>query len=139
MKKISIIILTLVLCGVCKAHVENYQSSNILSAQEAKYILEVFCPNYYSRCFEGKTYIQGTIIIKSVGVDQNTGGTYVSGLHSYKGKYIPFRGRKSHNDVQFNATIIRQSNGNYVIFNKWYEPDLLNRKGGWETGDALIR
>ena len=65
--------------------------------------------------------------------------TYVSGLHSYKGKYIPFRGRKSHNDVQFNATIIRQSNGNYVIFNKWYEPDLLNRKGGWETGDALIR
>ena len=42
MKKISIIILTLVLCGVCKAHVENYQSSNILSAQEAKYILEVF-------------------------------------------------------------------------------------------------
>ena len=44
MKKISIIILTLVLCGVCKAHVENYQSSNILSAQEAKYILEHYCP-----------------------------------------------------------------------------------------------
>ena len=24
------------------------------------------------------------------------------------------------------------------IFNKWYEPDLLNRKGGWETGQRLI-
>ena len=69
---------------------------------------------------------------------QNSGGTFVSGLHSYQGQYIPFRGRKTHTNVQFNAVIVRQPKRDYVVFNKWYEPDMLNRKGGWETGQRLI-
>ena len=48
-------------------------------------------------------------------------------------------GRKSHMDIQFNAVINRQKNGDYVTFNKWYEPDLMNRNGGWETGQGLIQ
>lgn len=59
--------------GSCNAQTLNNQSG-ILSAQEAKYVLEVFCQNYYKSCFGGKKYIPGTLIIKNVGVDQNTGG-----------------------------------------------------------------
>jgi hypothetical protein len=44
--------------------------------------------------------VPNTIIITSVGIDQNSGGTFVSGLHSYQGQYIPFRGRKTHTNVQ---------------------------------------
>ena len=84
-------------------------------------------------------YVPNTLIITSVGVDQNSGGTFVCGLHSYQGQYVPFRGRKTHTNVQFNATIVRQPKRDYVVFNKWYEPDLLNRKGGWETGQKLIQ
>lgn len=86
----------------------------------------------------GRRMCPTTIIITSVGIDQNSGGTFVSGLHSYQGQYIPFRGRKTHTNVQFNAVIVRQPKRDYVVFNKWYEPDMLNRKGGWETGQRLI-
>ena len=139
MKKLMIALMTVVLCGICNAQVGKGQSGKILSANEAQYVLELFCRNYYNSCFGGKSYIPGTLIVKSVGVDQNTGGTYVSGIHSYQGLYVPFRGRKSHMDIQFNAVINRQKNGDYVTFNKWYEPDLMNRKGGWETGQGLIQ
>lgn len=137
MRKLLIII-CIVICGICNAQTTR-NTSNYLSDKEAKYVLEIFCLNYYSSCFNGKVYIPRSLIIKSVGIDQNNGGTYVSGIHSYQGQYVPVRGRKTHNDVPFYATIIRQRNGDYVIFNKWYEPDLMNRKGGWETGQRLIQ
>ena len=139
MRKLLITLMTVVLCGVCNAQVGNSQSGKPLPAKEAEYILELFCRNYYGSCFEGKAYIPTSLMIKSVGVDQKTGGTSVSGIHSYQGHDVPLRGRKTHNDVQFNAVIIRQQNGDYVIFHKWYEPDLMNRKGGWETGQGLIQ
>ena len=115
MKKIILFLLAILYVGICKAQ---------LSAADCKYVLEIFCRNYYGSCFEGKTYVPNTIIITSVGIDQNSGGTFVSGLHSYQG--------------QFNAVIVRQPKRDYVVFNKWYEPDMLNRKGGWETGQKLI-
>lgn len=129
MKKITLFLLAILYVGICKAQ---------LSAADCKYVLEIFCRNYYGSCFDGKTYVPNTIIITSVGIDQNSGGTFVSGLHSYQGQYIPFRGRKTHTNVQFNAVIVRQPKRDYVVFNKWYEPDMLNRKGGWETGQRLI-
>ena len=129
MKKIILFLLAILYVGICKAQ---------LSVADCKYVLEIFCRNYYGSCFDGKTYVPNTIIITSVGIDQNSGGTFVSGLHSYQGQYIPFRGRKTHTNVQFNAVIVRQPKRDYVIFNKWYEPDMLNRKGGWETGQRLI-
>lgn len=139
MRKLLIALMIVVSSGVCNAQVGNNQSGKVLSAKEAENVLELFCRNYYSRCFEGKAYIPTSLIIKSVGVDQKTGGTFVVGIHDYEGHYIPLRGRKTHNDVQFNAVIIRQQNGDYVIFKKWYEPDWMNRKGGWETGQGLIQ
>ena len=129
MKKIILFLLAILYVGICKAQ---------LSVADCKYVLEIFCRNYYGSCFDGKTYVPNTIIITSVGIDQNSGGTFVSGLHSYQGQYIPFRGRKTHTNVQFNAVIVRQPKRDYVVFNKWYEPDMLNRKGGWETGQRLI-
>ena len=129
MKKIILFLLAILYVGICKAQ---------LSVADCKYVLEIFCRNYYGSCFDGKTYVPNTIIITSVGIDQNSGGTFVSGLHSYQGQYIPFRGRKTHTNVQFNAVIARQPKRDYVVFNKWYEPDMLNRKGGWETGQRLI-
>ena len=139
MRKLLIALVTVVICGVCNAQVGNSQSGKVLSAKEAEYVLELFCRNYYSSCFEGKAYIPASLIIKSVGVDQKTGGTSVVGIHDYQGHYIPLRGRKTHTNVQFNAVIIRQQNGDYVIFHKYYEPDWMNRKGGWETGQGLIQ
>ena len=117
MRKLLSVMMAIAFCGICNAQSGNNQTGKILSAQEAKYVLAIFCQYHYSSCFGGKIYIPGTMIIKSVGMDQNTGGTYVSGIHSYQG----------------------QNNGDYVIFNKWYEPDLMNRKGGWETGQRLIQ
>ena len=35
--------------------------------------------------------------------------------NNHQGAYVPLRGRKTHNDVQFKAVIIRQQNGDYVI------------------------
>lgn len=131
MRKMFMLLVAIVLCVSCKAQT--------LSAADCRYVLELFCRNYYSSCFDGKNYIPGSLIIKSIGIDQYNGGTYVSGIHSYQGQYIPFRGRKTHNNVEFNATIVRQRGSDYVIFNKWYEPDMMNRKGGWETGQRLIK
>lgn len=89
MKKIILFLLAILYVGICKAQ---------LSIADCKYVLEIFCRNYYGSCFDGKT----------------------------------------HTNVQFNAVIVRQPKRDYVIFNKWYEPDILNRKGGWETGQKLI-
>ena len=71
MKKIILFLLAILYVGICKAQ---------LSAADCKYVLEIFCRNYYGSCFDGKTYVPNTIIITSVGIDQNSGGTFVSGL-----------------------------------------------------------
>lgn len=136
MKRIFTILLLLAAFTMC--HAQKNEVIPVLTAQECKYILEVFCQKFYSSCFEGKEYIPGTLIIKAVGVDQNNDGTFVSGLHTYQGVYVPFKGRKTHNDVQFTANIVGQPTGYYVIFNKWYEPDLFKKHGEWETGKILV-
>lgn len=75
MRKILLLFMAIGYVCICKAQ---------LSAADCKYVLEIFCRNYYGSCFEGKTYVPNTLIITSVGVDQNSGGTFVSGLHSYQ-------------------------------------------------------
>lgn len=62
MKKIILFLLAILYVGICKAQ---------LSAADCKYVLEIFCRNYYGSCFDGKTYVPNTIIITSVGIDQN--------------------------------------------------------------------
>ena len=140
MKKLfSIILMTMMLCTMGYAEEADSNQKGNLPAAQVMNILEVFCQNYYSACFSGKEYIPGSLIIKSIGIDQRTGGTHVTGLHSYQGQPVPFKGRKTHNDVQFKAVIIVQQNGYYVIFDKWYEPDWTDRKGHWETGQRLLQ
>lgn len=122
MKKIILFLLAILYVGICKAQ---------LSAADCKYVLEIFCRNYYGSCFEGKTYVPNTIIITSVGIDQNSGGTFVSGLHSYQGQYIPFRGRKTHTNVQFNAVIVRQQS-----VTMWFSTNGMNRTCSTERVDG---
>ena len=43
------------------------------------------------------------------------GVCYAQVGNNHQGAYVPLRGRKTHNDVQFKAVIIRQQNGDYVI------------------------
>ena len=85
MKKIIMFLLDILYVGICKAK---------LSVADCKYVLEIFCRNYYGSCFDGKKYVRNTIIITSVGIDQNSGGNFVSGLHFYQGQYITFRGER---------------------------------------------
>lgn len=59
MKKIILFLLAILYVGICKAQ---------LSAADYKYVLEIFCRNYYGSCFDGKTYVPNTIIITSVGI-----------------------------------------------------------------------
>lgn len=68
-RPLSMMMMAITFFGSCNAQTLNNQSG-ILSAQEAKYVLEVFCQNYYKSCFGGKKYIPGTLIIKNVGVDK---------------------------------------------------------------------
>lgn len=58
MKKIILFLLAILYVGICKAQ---------LSVADCKYVLEIFCRNYYGSCFDGKTYVPNTIIITSVG------------------------------------------------------------------------
>ena len=50
--------------------------------------------NFRFAALKELAHVPNTIIITSVGIDQNSGGTFVSGLHSYQGQYIPFRGER---------------------------------------------
>ena len=47
MKKLIIALIAVVLCEICNAQVGNIQSGKVLSAEEAQYVLEVFCRYYY--------------------------------------------------------------------------------------------
>ena len=85
MKKIILFLLAILYVGICKAQ---------LSAADCKYVLEIFCINYYGSCFDGKTYVPNTIIITSVVIDHNSGVAFVSWLLSFHLLYIPFRGER---------------------------------------------
>ena len=62
MRKMFMRLVAIVLCVSCKAQT--------LSAADCRYVLELFCRNYDSSCFDWKNYIPGSLIIKSIGSDQ---------------------------------------------------------------------
>lgn len=49
MKKIILFLLAILYVGICKAQ---------LSVADCKYVLEIFCRNYYGSCFDGKRMCQ---------------------------------------------------------------------------------
>ena len=85
MKKIILFLLAILYVGICKAQ---------LSAADCKYVLEIFCRNYYGSCFDGKTYVPNTIIITSVGIDQNSGKRPKMSQRPYLRAFC--KARKSH-------------------------------------------
>lgn len=109
--------------------------SGAASAQSTKAqfkaILDQFCQSYYEDAFGGKQYIEGSLSVTSVESDESGNVIKIKGKHSYRGKYIPFYGRKTHSSVDFKAEVTEARNGLRIKFWKWYEADLM-ASGHWE-------
>ena len=95
-------------------------------------VLDSFCQSYYEDAFNGKQYIEGSLYVTTLEVNETTGAFHVKGKHSYRGQYIILYGRKTHSNVDFKADVTPTNSGLKVKFWKWYEPDVLDPKGHWE-------
>ena len=122
--KFLMIALLLILSGSASA-----QSSK----EKFKAVLEDFCESYYDDAFSPRQYIEGSLTVTTVEVDEVNDVIKIRGKHSYRGQYIPFFGRKTHSSVDFKAEVRMSSSGGLKIkFWKWYEPDPQDPKGHWE-------
>ena len=90
------------------------------------------CVSYYDDAFSGKQYIEGSLTVKTVELDEATNVIKIRGKHSYRGQYIPIFGRKTHSNVDFKAEVTVKAPGFKIKFWKWYEPDPMDPKGHWE-------
>ena len=99
-------------------------------------ILDKFCYDFYYVSF-GKYYKPGSIYVSEIKVDEQTLIINAKGTHTYYGKSYGF-GRKEHQGVPFMASFIILQTGIRVLFQKWYEPDLLYPNGGWEKTEKIV-
>lgn len=150
MKRIFISLIAVCLCVVakpskpvteCNAPIPSVQQydwdimyANLRESYRA--ILDRFCYDFYYANF-GKIYKQGSVYVNEMNMDQNTLTIYAKGVHTYYGKSYGF-GRKEHQGVPFMASFTVLQTGIRVVFQKWYEPDLLYPNGGWETIDKVV-
>ena len=107
-------------------------TANAQSKAEFQAVLEEFCQSYYNEGFSDRQYIEGSLVVKTVEVDEVTEVIKLKGKHSYRGQYYPIAGRKTHSDVDFKAEVSEARNGLRIKFWKWYEPDIMNPIGFWE-------
>ncbi len=115
-------------------HFGNAQSQDALK-DEFKIIIEKFCAQSYDQfCYRYMKYIKNSIIIDSYEINKKNKSYVVKGYHSYYGEDIPFIGRKKHTNVSFYAEIyIQHNNTANVTFYKYYEPDITDIDGHWES------
>lgn len=125
MRKVKLLMVTLLLalCGAANA-----QSTK----EQFKAVLEDFCVSYYDDAFSPKQYIEGSLTVSTLEVDEVNEVIKVRGKHSYRGQYIPLFGRKTHSNVDFKADVKVTNYGWKIKFWKWYEPDPQDPKGHWE-------
>lgn len=125
MKKLSLFIVAMLLTwgGLVQA-----QSSK----SQIKTLLEDFCQSYYNESFGDKQYIEGTLTVSTVEIDESKNVIKVRGKHSYRGQYIPLFGRSTHSNVDFKAEITESRIGMKIKFWKWSEPDITDFEGHWE-------
>lgn len=108
---------------------------NVVNAQtkaQLKAILEQFCVENYDRCFAPRQYIEGSLTITSVDVDEANGKIKIKGTHSCRGQNIPFLGRQTYTGRDFKAEILPASVGIKVRFWRWYEADPFKDNAHWE-------
>lgn len=125
MKQVRFLIIVLLLA---LSSVANAQSTK----EKIRSLLEDFCVSYYNSAFSPKQYIEGSLKVSTLEPDEANKSIKVRGKHSYRGQYIPFYGRKTHDNVDFKAEVKPTSQGVKIRFWKWYEPDLQDSEGHWE-------
>ena len=136
MKKLLLTMLVMVMPLLCSAQ---ERRSVPLDKAAIETVLEFALTKYYPSWFNLREYIPKTIIIKSIGIDQVSGGTHVTGIHDYQGLYIPIRGSKTHKNVAFEAVLVSYPDGVNVTFTKDIPAGLLHPRGGKETGTTFIK
>jgi len=110
---------------------------NAITKSDVKQYLEQFCVEHYESCFSGRVYIEGSLTVTSMEIDENKGAIKVKGRHSYRGRSF-FGYRQTHSGVSYWALIRPTNYGLKVEFHKWYEPDYPGADGHWEECTKTI-
>lgn len=135
MKQVKLLIVTFILSISCAA---NAQTARGLAKAFEK-VLDAYCIEYYNTDFANRSYIEGSISVSLPSDPEDilnplTGAYDLEGKHSYRGAW-----RKIHSNAKWRASIKPLGNNKYEIrFDKWYEPDLWDRKGHWEIGPTRV-
>ena len=121
--KSLVVILLLTLSGTVSAQI---------TRDQIKTILEQFCAEHYDNCFAPRQYVEGTLIVTSVDVDEANNKIRIKGTHTCRGQYIPGIGRKTYTGREYKAELIPANLGIKVRFWRWYAPDFPWKDGYWE-------
>ena len=124
MKKVKFIMIALML-----------SVSGIANAQtraQIQAILEQFCVEHYDRHFAPRQYVEGTLRVTSVDIDEDNGKIKVKGTHTCRGQHIPFIGRRTYAGREFKAELLPAKIGIKIRFWRWYAPDTPGQEGYWE-------
>ena len=105
---------------------------NAQTKAQLKAILEQFCVENYDRCFAPRQYVEGTLTITSVDVDDANNKIKIKGTHTCRGQNIPFFGRRTYSGREYKAEIQPASLGVKVRFWRWYEADPGQDNAHWE-------
>lgn len=114
----------LLLCLVC----------GTAGAQDKEYardLLEYFCGRYFEEAFDGKRYLEKTLTIRSLEMDEGTKKTTVKGVVSYQGVYVPFLNRMTHRDVDYIAELTRVKEGIQISFWLYHIPTVVDLHKYW--------
>lgn len=109
--------------------------SNLASAQtkaQIKAILEQFCVENYDNYFAPRQYVEGTLVITSVDIDEENNKIKVRGTHTCRGQYVFPMGRMTYSGRDFKAELMPASIGIKVRFWRWYESDPFQNNAHWE-------
>lgn len=103
-----------------------------LTKSELRTLLEQFCVEHYNTCFEPRQYVEGTLVVTSVDVDEANNKIRVRGTHTCRGQYIPLVGRRTYTNREFKAEVIPANMGVKIKFWRWYESDPGQNNAHWE-------
>lgn len=122
---------------IITAFVLSYSSSGYAqSSENIETLLENYCIEHYDSCFEGRSYIPKSLKVYSVRKDSVSNVLKVLGKHSYRGRYLPFVGRKTYSAVDFKAHILKIEDSWVINFFKLIWDGSLSGKREWEECSA---
>ena len=105
---------------------------NAQTKSQIRAILEQFYVENYDSYFSPRQYVEGTLVITSVEVDERNGKIKIRGTHTCRGRYIPFIGRRTYSGREYKAELIFSIIGVKVRFWRWYNSDFGESNAHWE-------